>query len=158
MLNKQISFEFDAELPPVSESKAEVEAAIIKKKKGGRRSLKEISELEVELLPDEELFKKNYYTIGQVAKMFNENTSLIRFWDNEFRILKPKKNRKGDRYFRPEDIKTLFLIHDLLRKRKFTIEGAREFLKNEKDALQKLELAESLEKLKLFLIQLKHNL
>ncbi|MBN9351150.1 MAG: MerR family transcriptional regulator [Chitinophagaceae bacterium] len=163
MDSKQITFDFEMDPAPennpqAGEVKAELKESLIKKKKGGRRSLKEAAEKEVVLPPDEELFKKSYYTIGKVAEMFGENTSLIRFWENEFQILKPRKNRKGDRYFRPEDIKMLWLIHDLLRKRKFTIDGAREYLKNETAAVQKMEIADSLEKLKLFLLQLKHNL
>lgn len=153
---KQITIEFDTD--ETVEKKTELKNALLKKKTGGRKSIKEAELHEVNILPDEVLFQKKYYTIGQVAKMFNENTSLIRFWDNAFEILKPRKNRKGDRYFTPENIKILLLIHDLLRKRKFTIEGAREYIKNEKTASQKLELADSLEKLKLFLIQLKNNL
>lgn len=61
--------------------------------------------------------------------MFQENQSLIRYWESEFDILQPRKNKKGDRYFRPIDVKNLVLIYDLLRRRKFTIEGARDFLK-----------------------------
>jgi len=64
--------------------------------------------------------------------MFQENQSLIRYWESEFDILQPKKNKKGDRYFRPVDVKNLVLIYDLLRRRKFTIEGARDFLKKNK--------------------------
>ncbi|MCO5284951.1 MAG: MerR family transcriptional regulator [Chitinophagaceae bacterium] len=126
--------------------------------RSGRRSLKEGVSKDVVLPPDEELFKKSYYPIGQVAKMFGEQTSLIRFWENEFKMLKPRKNRKGDRHFRPEDVKMLYLINHLLRERKYTIEGAKEYLKNEKAALQKFELIASLEKLKLFLTQFKENL
>ncbi|MDQ2720336.1 MAG: MerR family transcriptional regulator [Bacteroidota bacterium] len=90
--------------------------------------------------------------------MFKENTSLIRYWENEFSILKPKKNKKGDRFFRPEDIKNLKMIYHLLRERKYTIEGAKEFLKNNKAAGEKHEMIESLEKIKLFLLELKNNL
>ena len=90
--------------------------------------------------------------------MFNENASLIRYWENEFDILKPKKNAKGDRFFRPEDVKNLKLIHNLLRRRKYTIEGAKEFLKNNKTAAEKLEMIHSLQKLKSFLNELKESL
>ena len=62
--------------------------------------------------------------------MFGVNTSLIRFWENEFDVLEPRKNRKGDRFFKPTDVKNLQLIYDLLRRRKFTIEGAKEYLKD----------------------------
>lgn len=82
--------------------------------------------------------------------MFNENASLIRYWENEFDLLKPKKNSKGDRFFRPEDVKNLKLIHHLLRQRKYTIEGAKEFLKSNKTAVDKFNMIQSLQKLKSF--------
>ena len=126
----------------------------------GRKSLKDTG-LEfnsIEIPEDEELFKKLYYSIGDVAIMFKENASLIRYWENEFDILKPKKNKKGDRFFRPEDIKNLKIIHHLLRERKYTIEGAKEFLKSNKSAAQKYEMIQSLQKLKSFLLELKASL
>ena len=101
---------------------------------------------------------KRYYGIGEIAKAFDVNASLIRFWDKEFDILKPKKNAKGDRFFRPEDVKNLKLIHHLLRRRKYTIEGAKEFLKNNKTAAEKFEMIRSLQKLKSFLNELKESL
>ena len=112
----------------------------------------------IEIPEDEILFKKQYYSIGDVATMFRENTSLIRYWENEFSILKPKKNKKGDRYFRPEDVKNLKMIYHLLRERKYTIDGAKEFLKNNKAAGEKHEMIESLQKIKSFLLELKNNL
>lgn len=114
---------------------------------------------DVKMPNDEDLFKRQYYTMGEVATMFNANQSQIRFWENEFNILKPKKNKKGDRYFRPEDIKNLQLIHHLLRNKKFTIEGANEYLKNNKQrAMDTISTVESLQQLKSFLIELKANL
>jgi DNA-binding transcriptional MerR regulator len=112
----------------------------------------------IEIPEDEILFKKSYYSIGDVAGMFKLNASLIRFWENEFDILKPKKNSKGDRHFRPEDVKNLKLIYHLLRERKYTIEGAKEFLKSNKSAVQKFELISSLRNLKSFLLELKTSL
>lgn len=126
----------------------------------GRKSLKEIA-LTADLtdIPDdEELFKKSYYAIGEVAKMFRENQSLIRYWESEFDILKPKKNKKGDRFFRPEDVKNLVLIHDLLRRRKFTIEGAKDYLKKNKKADDHFAMIQSLEKIKSFFLELKASL
>lgn len=126
----------------------------------GRRSLKEIA-LSADLIQipeDEILFKKQYYPIGEVAEMFRENQSLIRYWETEFDILQPRKNRKGDRFFRPVDIKNLELIYDLLRRRKFTIEGAKDYLKNNKKAEEKFAMIQSLEKIKGFLLELKANL
>jgi len=90
--------------------------------------------------------------------MFKLNASLIRYWENEFDILKPKKNAKGDRHFRPEDVKNLKLIYHLLRERKYTIEGAKEFLKSNKTAVEKFEIINSLQKLKSFLLELKASL
>lgn len=138
-------------------------AKMEKKKKSstrGRRSLKEIA-IKADLIQipeDDILFKKHYYSIGEVAAMFRENQSLIRYWETEFDILQPKKNGKGDRFFRPVDVKNLVLIYDLLRRRKFTIEGAKDYLKKNKTAEEKFALIQSLEKLKGFLLELKANL
>jgi DNA-binding transcriptional MerR regulator len=112
----------------------------------------------IEIPVDEILFQKSYYSIGTVAEMFKVNQSLIRFWENEFDILKPRKNGKGDRLFRPEDVKNLKLIYHLLRERKYTIEGAKDFLKNSKKADEKFAMIESLKKIKGFLLELKANL
>lgn len=128
--------------------------------KRGRRSLKEIAS-RVDLIqvpPDEELFKKQYYSIGEVATMFREKQSLIRYWETEFDILQPRKNRKGDRYFRPIDVKNLVLIYDLLRRRKFTIDGARDYLKKNKKAEDRFALIQSLQQIRSFLLELRTNL
>ena len=90
--------------------------------------------------------------------MFRENQSLIRYWESEFDILEPRKNRKGDRFFRPVDIKNLVLIYDLLRRRKFTIEGAKDYLKKNKKAEEKFAAIRSLQKIRSFLLELKANL
>jgi DNA-binding transcriptional MerR regulator len=134
--------------------------AVKKKSTRGRASLKEmaISADLVQVPPDDILFQKQYYSIGEVAGWFRLNQSLLRFWENEFDILQPRKNRKGDRFFRPVDVKNLVLIHDLLRRRKFTIEGAKDYLKNSKKADEKFEVIQSLEKLKGFLLELKASL
>lgn len=150
--------------PKIKKLKSDPLAA--RKGKRGRRSLKDIEATVdlVEVPADEELFRKQYYSIGEVAKMFRENQSLIRFWETEFDILQPRKNRKGDRFFRPIDIKNLVLIHDLLRRRKFTIEGAREYLKKNNartlpgKADEKFELIQSLKQLRGFLLELKASL
>ncbi|MES1217116.1 MAG: MerR family transcriptional regulator [Bacteroidota bacterium] len=128
--------------------------------KRGRKSLKDIginADL-IQIPEDEILFKKQYYSIGEVSAMFRENQSLIRYWETEFDILKPMKNRKGDRFFRPIDVKNLVLIYDLLRRRKFTIEGAKDYLKKNKRAEEKFAMIQSLEKIKGFLLELKANL
>ena len=128
--------------------------------KRGRRSLKEIGlTADLILVPEDEiLFQKLYYSIGEVAAMFRENQSLIRYWETEFDILQPRKNRKGDRFFRPADVKNLVLIYDLLRRRKFTIEGAKEYLKKNKNADENFVMVQSLEKIKAFFLELKANL
>ena len=126
----------------------------------GRRSLKEagINADLVQIPEDEILFQKQYYSIGEVSKWFRVNQSLIRYWETEFDILEPRKNRKGDRFFRPIDVKNLVLIHDLLRRRKFTIEGAKEFLKKNKKVDEKFKMIKSLEKIKSFFNELKASL
>ena len=155
MALSQINFDFEEDSKK-NESKELVKQQIKPKSKRGRKSLKDYNiEPDVITVPEDEiLFQKQYYSIGDVAAMFKENTSLIRYWENEFSILKPKKNKKGDRFFRPEDVKNLKMIYHLLRERKYTIEGAKEFLKNNKAAGEKHEMIESLEKIKSFLIRI----
>jgi DNA-binding transcriptional MerR regulator len=145
---------------PVLTPKDEKQEPISAPGKRGRRSLKEIATNAdlINIPPDEQLFRKQYYAIGEVAVMFRENQSLIRYWETEFDILQPRKNRKGDRFFRPIDIKNLVLIYDLLRRRKFTIEGARDYLKKNKKAEEKFVMMQSLEKIKGFLLELKASL
>jgi DNA-binding transcriptional MerR regulator len=126
----------------------------------GRRSLKEFG-LEADLIQvpaDDILFQKQYYSIGEVAIWFRVNQSLLRYWESEFDILQPRKNRKGDRFFRPIDVKNLQLIYDLLRRRKFTIEGAKDYLKRTKKTDEKFVMIQSLEKIKAFLNELKASL
>lgn len=136
---------------------------IIKKlpSKRGRKSLKEI-ETEADLIEipeDDILFQKQYYTMSEVAGMFRINHSLLRFWENEFDILQPKKNKKGDRFFRPADIKNLHLIHHLLRQRKYTMEGAKEYLKNNSTRADKrFETLQVLQKIRHFLLEIKSTL
>jgi len=157
----QITFQFEDDAQKKNEEKIVVpESLLSQKSKRGRKSLKAMgidADL-IEIPEDEILFKKQYYSIGDVAAMFKENTSLIRYWENEFSILKPKKNKKGDRFFRPEDVKNLKMIYHLLRERKYTIDGAKEFLKNNKAAGERHEMIESLQKIKSFLLELKNNL
>lgn len=130
------------------------------KKKRGRKSLKEVSE-ETDVIKelDKITLDKQYYSISEVAAMFRVNTSLIRYWENEFDILQPKKNRKGDRLFRQEDIQHLKLIYHLLRERKYTIEGAKQKLKEDKKlAARNFEMVQALLKVRGFLTELKDQL
>lgn len=147
---------------PVVENVVEVapKKKMVSAGKRGRKSLKDIATAAdlINIPEDEELFKKQYYPIGEVATMFRENQSLIRYWETEFDILQPRKNRKGDRFFRPVDIKNLVLIYDLLRRRKFTIEGAKDYLKKNKKAEEKFAMIQSLQKIKGFLLELKASL
>ncbi len=131
-----------------------------KKSTRGRMKLSDMDILVdlVDVPADEVLFQKRYYNIGAVSDMFKVNISLIRFWENEFDILKPKKNGKGDRLFRPEDIKNLQLIYHLLREKKYTIDGAKDFLKKNKKAEDSFAVIDSLKKIKSFLLELKSNL
>lgn len=102
---------------------------------------------------------KRYYSIGEVAKAFGVNASLIRFWDKEFDILKPKKNAKGNRMFTPEDIKNLQLIYHLVKERGFTLEGAKTHLKEgQKKTLDRFEIISKLQAVKMQLVNLKNQL
>jgi DNA-binding transcriptional MerR regulator len=103
---------------------------------------------------------KLYYTIGEVSKMFNVNASLIRFWEKEFEVLKPKKNKKGNRLFTAEDVENLKVIYHLVKERGFTLNGAKEKLRGsgKDDTSAKKEVYDSLVKLKGFLVELKDGL
>jgi|TARA_B000000475_G_C15898055_1_gene407324 DNA-binding transcriptional MerR regulator len=102
---------------------------------------------------------KLYHSIGEVATAFDVSTSLIRFWEKEFDVLKPRKNKKGDRLFTQEDIKNLHIIFHLLKERGFTIEGAKKKLKeNKNDTINQFEIVQSLNKLKSFLIEIKEDI
>lgn len=129
--------------------------------KRGRKSFREMdTEIDLIEVPEEEVLKqKLYYSISEVAGWFKVNTSLLRYWENEFDILQPRKTRKGDRLFRVEDIRNLQLIYFLLRQRKFSIEGARTYLKqNKQQADVQVQLVQSLTKFKSFLLELKAGL
>ncbi|SHJ03639.1 MerR HTH family regulatory protein [Mesonia phycicola] len=105
-------------------------------------------------LPD-----KLYYSIGEVSKAFQVNASLIRFWEKEFDVIKPKKNAKGNRKFTKEDIKNLELIYHLVKERGFTLEGAKTHLKEEKaETLNNFEIIRKLEHIKSELINIKNQL
>jgi len=128
--------------------------------KRGRKSLKQATaEADlIEIPADEVLFGKQYYTMGEVSEMFKVNQSLLRYWETEFDILQPRKNKKGDRYFRPVDIKNLHLIYHLLRQRKYTIEGAKDFLRNNKKVKERFEVIERLQQIRNFLLEWKAQL
>jgi DNA-binding transcriptional MerR regulator len=102
---------------------------------------------------------KRYYSIGEVAAIFEVNTSLIRFWEKEFDILKPKKNKKGNRLFTPKDLKNLRLIHHLVKERGFTLKGAKAKLKdNIEDTARLSEVVDRLKMIKQALGEIRRDL
>ena len=110
---------------------------------------------------------KLYYTIGEVSEMFDVNASLIRFWENEFEVLSPKKNNKGNRLFTAEDITNLKLIYNLVREQGLTLEGAKKYLRENKKAVkhelradkaQFTEIEKKLKHIKNVLVELKTKL
>lgn len=106
-----------------------------------------------------DLPEKLYYGIGEVAEAFGVNTSLIRFWEKEFDVLKPKKNAKGNRKFTPQDIKNLELIYHLVKVRGFTLDGAKIHLKeNKQKTLDQFEIIRKLEGVKAELLKIKEQL
>jgi DNA-binding transcriptional MerR regulator len=165
---EQVAVATDTTEPAIQETEAEadeIEPASIAiapgvKSTRGRKSLKSFA-LAADLVnvpEDDILFQKQYYSIGEVSAMFQVNASLLRFWESEFDIIQPRKNRKGDRHFRPIDIKNLQLIYDLLRRRKLTIEGAKDFLKRNSKAKERFETIQNLRKIRSFLAELKGSL
>lgn len=107
----------------------------------------------------EKQIEKLYYSIGEVAEMLNVNTSLLRYWEKEFDILKPKKNAKGDRFFTKNDIEKIKLIYHLVREKGYTLDGAKTRLKgNTAQEEQKYKLIEKLKKVRNFLVDLKDEL
>lgn len=103
--------------------------------------------------------EKLYYSIGEVAKMFDVNTSLIRFWEKEFEVIKPKKNKKGNRFFTKQDIDNFHLIYHLVKERGMTLSGAKKKIKENKgDTLNNFEVVKSLTEIKQMLLNIKENL
>jgi DNA-binding transcriptional MerR regulator len=107
----------------------------------------------------EKKVEKLYFTIGEVARMFNVKTSLIRFWEKEFDVINPKKNKKGNRFFTKEDIDNFHLIYHLVKERGMTLKGAEMKLKeNRTDVQDNFEIVKSLQDIKKTLLELKENL
>jgi DNA-binding transcriptional MerR regulator len=104
-------------------------------------------------LPD-----KLYYSIGEIAKAFNVSTSLIRYWEQEFPILHPKKNKKGNRYFTPEDVKNLKIIYHLVKEKGYTSDGARVALSTNAKISETVTIIDRLEFVKAELVKLKDSL
>ena len=107
----------------------------------------------------EKKIEKKYFSIGEVATQLGVATSLIRFWENEFDLIKPKKNRKGNRQFTKEDIESVKLIYHLVKEKGFTLQGAKEMLKNNQNGLpDKLKLIDNLKEIRSFLTEMKNTL
>ena len=101
---------------------------------------------------------KLFYSIGEVAKMFDVNTSLIRFWEKEFEIIKPKKNKKGNRLFTRADVDHFHIIYHLVKERGFTLQGAKAKLKeNKEETIDNIEVVKTLQNLKNFLLDIKNT-
>lgn len=103
--------------------------------------------------------EKDYYSIGETAKMFQVNTSLLRFWEKEFDAIKPYKNKKGDRFFSKKDIQTIEKIYHLTKEKGYTLQGAKAALKQkEAPAICIDEIIPQLENIKERLIKIYNNL
>jgi len=102
---------------------------------------------------------KIYFSIGEVAKMFDVNSSLIRFWEKEFEIIQPKKNKKGNRLFTQQDIENFKVIYHLVKEKGFTLQGAKAKLKEGKsETIDNMDLVKKLENIKASLLELQKNL
>lgn len=89
--------------------------------------------------------EKIYYSIGEVADMFAVNASLIRFWEKEFEVLRPKKNKKGNRLFTKRDLQYLHMIYHLVKEKGYTLKGAKEYLKEDAKSIEgKIKIREAL--------------
>jgi len=108
----------------------------------------------------EKEIEKKYYTIGEVAEIFNVATSHIRFWESEFDVIKPKKNKKGNRQFTKDDIEKIKLIYHLVKEKGFTLQGARETIRAENiDKLQdNIAMIDSLKRIRSFLTEVRNQL
>lgn len=107
----------------------------------------------------EKKVEKLYYSIGEVAEMFKVNTSLIRFWEKEFDVIKPQKNKKGNRFFTQQDIENFHLIYHLVKERGMTLKGAQKKMKeNREDTTHNFEIITSLKNIRETLLEIKELL
>jgi len=107
----------------------------------------------------EKKIEKLYYSIGEVAEMFDVNTSLIRFWEKEFDIIKPKKNKKGNRFFTKQDIENFHMIYHLVKERGMTLKGAKKKLKeNREDAENNFDVVTRLQEIRELLLEIREVL
>ncbi|WP_026473752.1 MerR family transcriptional regulator [Alkaliflexus imshenetskii] len=103
--------------------------------------------------------EKLYYTIGEVARMFDVNTSLIRFWEKEFDIIKPHKNKKGNRLFTPQDVENFHIIYHLVKEKGLTLKGAEKKLKeNREDTIENFEVVKRLKEIREMLVEIKDGM
>ena len=103
--------------------------------------------------------EKLFYPIGEVAKRYDVNVSLIRFWEKEFDILQPKKNKKGNRLFRKKDLENLDIIFHLVKERGFTLEGAKKKIKeNKSGTIDNIKITKKLQDIRSFLVKLRDSL
>lgn len=103
--------------------------------------------------------EKLYYTIGEVSKMFTVNTSLIRFWEKEFEIINPKKNKKGNRLFTQKDVDNFHIIYHLVKEKGYTLNGAKERLAQNTEGVESnTEVIKTLKEIRAFLIDVKSKL
>ena len=102
---------------------------------------------------------KLYYTMGEVTQMFDVNASQIRYYERDFEILQPKKNKKGNRLFSPDDVENLRIIFSLVKDKGYTLQGAKDHLRSNKDEeKENQKVIDSLERLKHFLLEVKEKL
>jgi DNA-binding transcriptional MerR regulator len=107
----------------------------------------------------EKKIEKLYYSIGEVSRMLDVPVSTVRFWENEFDILKPMKNKKGNRMFTAADVKNLMIIHRLLKEEGMTMAGVKKKLAGRWDEEDhNFEINESLQKIKTLLLDLRDNI
>ena len=107
----------------------------------------------------EKRVEKLYYSIGEVAEMFNVNPSLIRYWEKEFDIIKPKKNKKGNRFFTIEDIEHFHIIYYLVKELGLTLKGAQKKLKENKEGtINNVEVVKSLKEIKTLLLEIREEI
>ena len=107
----------------------------------------------------EKKIEKLFYPIGEVAKIFDVSVSSIRYWEKEFNILKPKKNKKGNRMFTKKDLDNLRIIYHLTKERGFTLEGAKKKLRDNKtDTIDNVEIITYLKNIRKFLVEFREEL
>jgi DNA-binding transcriptional MerR regulator len=107
----------------------------------------------------EEIQEKLYYKIGEAAKILNVKTSLLRFWEDEIDLIKPHKNKKGDRFYTSKDLDILKTVYNLTKERGYTLRGAKELIKNSYAKEQdKTQIINTLQNVKRLLLEIKDGL